>query len=43
MQMVAALNHLIKQDQDRIMIANLEPADGVMERIEFLSIRAGDS
>ena len=42
-EMIAALTDLIKQDQDRIMIVNLGPADGgAMERIEFLGLRAED-
>ena len=43
MQMTTALNHLIKRYRDGIMIANLGPADGAVDRIELLGIRAEES
>jgi CRISPR-associated protein Cas2 len=40
-ELVAALTEIIKHDEDRIMIVDLDPLDGrAEERIEFLGIRA---
>lgn len=42
-QMVAALTELIKHDEDRVMIIDLGPVDGSVEkRIEFLGVRPAE-
>lgn len=39
-EMIAALTDLIKQNEDRIMIIDLGPAEGSVEkRIDFLGVR----
>ena len=39
-ELVAALNEIIKHDEDRVMIIHLGPLDGEVEkRIEFLGVR----
>ena len=42
-EMIAALTDLIKHDEDRVMIIDLGPAEGMAEdRIEFLGVHIAE-
>ena len=42
-EMIAALTDLIKHDEDRVMIIDLGPAEGMAEdRIEFLGVHSAE-